>query len=290
MPDEPTALAMPTAPMEGPKGGISGRRAASGRLGRYVMGTTVTMIYVFLLAPILIIVFTSFNPTTSNTFPPTGFSLRWYSEFLDNRSFVDAFKFSLWLGVIAAVGATVVGFMSAYGIVRLLGKRRETGQSLALLPIMVPNILISISLLLALTVVPFPELGGLIFGHIMICLPFTIAGIIASLEGVDEQLELAAMTLGASRFRTMIEVVIPLTAPGLLSALIFAFIVSFGDVYISLFLSGPGRTTLPIEIFSYMQWESTPVVAAITTVQILLIVALGLIVERLVGLRKMMRV
>ena len=90
--------------------------------------------------------------------------------------------------------------------------------------------------------------------------------------------------------RTMIEVVIPLTAPGLLSALIFAFIVSFGDVYISLFLSGPGRTTLPIEIFSYMQWESTPVVAAITTVQILLIVALGLIVERLVGLRKMMRV
>jgi len=254
------------------------------------MGLIIAVIYAFLLAPILIIIFTSFNPTEANSFPPSGFSLRWYGKFLDSSGFVDAFKFSLWLGVIAAVGATVIGFVTAYGIVRFLGKRREMGQSLALLPIMVPHILISISLLLAFTLVPFPELGGLVVGHIMICLPFTIAGIIASLEGVDEQLELAARTLGASRLRTLWEVVIPLTAPGLLSALIFAFIVSFGDVYIALFLSGPGRTTLPIEIFSYMQWESTPVVAAITTVQILLIVALGLVVERLVGLRKIMRV
>lgn len=167
---------------------------------------------------------------------------------------------------------------------------RELGQSLAMLPVMIPHILISISLLLLLTIIPFPELGGLIVGHTMICLPFTVAGIIASLEGVDEQLELAALTLGASRARVLWEVVIPLTAPGILSALIFAFIVSFGDVYIALFLSGPGMTTLPIEIFSYMQWESTPVVAAITTVQILLIVLLGLVIERLVGLRQVMRV
>ena len=257
---------------------------------RLAMGSYITAIYFFLLAPILIVVFTSFNPTEANVFPPRGFSLRWYGVFLESSGFVDAFKFSIWLGLVSAVGATIIGFLSAYGIVRLLGKRREVGQSLALLPIMIPHILISISLLLALTVMPFPELGGLIFGHIVICLPFTIAGIIASLEGVDAQLESAARTLGASRLRTMIEVVIPLAAPGMLSALIFAFIVSFGDVYIALFLSGPGRTTLPIEIFSYMQWETTPVVAAITTVQILMIVLLGLVIERLVGLRKILRV
>lgn len=257
---------------------------------RLPMSIFITLIYVFLLAPILIIVFTSFNPTEANTFPPSGFSLRWYGVFFDSARFLAAFRFSLWLGVVVAVVATTVGFLTAYGILRFLGKRREIGQSLALLPIMVPHILISISLLLALTVVPFPELGGLILGQIIICLPFTIAGITASLEGVDEQLELAALTLGASRLRVLWEVVIPLIAPGLLSALIFAFIVSFGDVYIALFLSGPGRTTLPIEIFTYMQWESTPVVAAITTIQILLIILLGLIIERLVGLRKIMRV
>src|SRR5262249_3112598 len=109
-------------------------------------------------------------------------------------------------------------------------------------------------------------------------------------EGIDAQLELAALTLGASRPRALWEVVVPLVAPGLLSALLFAFMVSFGDVYIALFLSGPGRTPLPIEIFAYMQWESTPVVAAITTIQILLIIGLGLVIERLVGLRRIMRV
>jgi putative spermidine/putrescine transport system permease protein len=259
-------------------------------LRRLAIGSLVSAIYVFLLAPIIIIVFTAFNPTEANTFPPAGFSLRWYGVFLESASFVDAFRFSLWLGVVAATGATVVGFLTAYGIVRFLGRKREIGQSLSLLPIMIPHILISISLLLALTVVPIPEISALVIGHIIICLPFTIAGIIASLEGVDPQLELAALTLGASRLRVLWEVTIPLIAPGLLSALIFAFIVSFGDVYIALFLTGPGRTTLPIEIFSYMQWESTPVVAAITTVQILLIIVLGLVIERLVGLRKIMRV
>ena len=194
-------------------------------IARYGMGCFVTSIYIFLLAPVFIVVFTSFNPDDANTFPPNGFSLRWYGIFLETSGFTDAFKFSLWLGLIAAIGSTIIGFLSAYAIMRFLGQYRETGQSFALLPVMIPHILISISLLMALTIVPFPELGGLIVGHIIICLPFTIAGITASLEGVDEQLELAAMTLGASRLRTLWEVVIPLISPGLLSALIFAFIV-----------------------------------------------------------------
>jgi putative spermidine/putrescine transport system permease protein len=264
-------------------------RTALKRLGPALLRTVIAVIYAFLLGPILIIVLTSFNSTSSNAFPPTGLSLRWYGEFFRSESFVEAFKFSVGLGIAASAIATAVGFLTAYAICRFLGKRRETGQSLALLPAMIPHILISMSLLLALTFVPFPELGALLAGHVLICLPFTIAGITASLDGVDPQLESAAMTLGASRLRVLWEIVLPLIAPGVLSALIFAFIVSFGDVYIALFLSGPGMTTLPIEIFSYVQWESTPVVAAITTLQILLILALGLIIERLVGLRRIMR-
>lgn len=259
------------------------------RLGPSLLRTTVGLIYAFLLGPILIVVLTSFNATTSIAFPPKGLSLRWYGEFFKSDSFVDAFRFSVGLGIASALIATAIGFVSAYAIVRFLGRRREAGQSLALLPAMIPHIIISMSLLLALTFVPVPELVALMAGHVMICLPFTIAGITASLEGVDPQLESAAMTLGASRLQVLSEVVLPLVAPGVLSALVFAFIVSFGDVYIALFLSGPGMTTLPIEIFSYVQWESTPVVAAITTLQVLLILALGLVVERLVGLRRVMR-
>lgn len=259
-------------------------------LRRVGVGVTITLIYVFLLAPILIIVFSSFNATTANTFPPEGFSLRWYGAFVENQGFVSAFRFSVYLGLIAAFLSTAIGFVTAYGLLRFVKKRREFGQTLAMLPVMIPHILISISLLLLLTILPLPEMTGLIVGHTMICLPFTVAGIIASLEGVDVELELAAHTLGASRFRVIWEVVLPLIAPGLLSALIFAFIISFGDVYIALFLAGPGATTLPIEIFLHMQWESTPVVAAITTLQILLIIVLGLAIERLVGLRRIMQV
>lgn len=257
--------------------------------GRAAFGLLITATYAFLLLPISIVVVASFSPTQSNTYALSQASLRWYQEFFASDSFTGAFQFSLWLATVAAAGSTLLGFITAYGIVRFLGRAREVGQSFAMLPMMVPHILISLSLLLLVTQFPVPELSVLIVGHILVCLPFTVAGIIASLESVDPDLEAAAHTLGASRWRVLLEITAPLVAPGVLSSLIFAFIVSFGDVYISLFLSGPGMTTLPIEIFAYIQWESSPVISAITTVQIALIIVFGLIVERLVGLKTVMR-
>jgi putative spermidine/putrescine transport system permease protein len=261
---------------------LSGPRKAA-------FGILIALLYVFLLLPLLIVVFASFSPDQRNVYALSQASLHWYREFVASDNFTTAFRFSLWLAAIVAVLATGIGFITAYGVVRFLGRRRETGQAFAMLPMMVPHILISLSLLLVLTRFPAPELAALVIGHVLICLPFTIAGIIASLEGVDPDLEAAAHTLGASRLRVLYEVTLPLVAPGLLSALIFSFIISFGDVDIALFLSGPGMTTLPIEIFAFIQWESSPVIAAITTVQIVLIVLFGLIVERLVGLRAAMR-
>lgn len=259
-------------------------------LGRYALGALVTGLYVFLLLPMAVVIAASFSPTASDAYPWSQASLRWYREFLASQNFVHAMRFSLLLAAGSALSATLIGFVTAYGIVRYLGRRRKTGQSLAMLPMLIPHILISLSLLLLLTRVPIPEVSALVIGHVLICLPFTIAGIIASLESVDPDLEAAAYTLGASRLRVLYEVTLPLVAPGVLSAMIFAFIVSFGDVDIALFLSGPGITTLPIEIFSFIQWESSPVVAAITTVQIGLVIIFGLVVERLVGLRTAMRI
>ena len=264
-------------------------RVNLGPLARFGFGTFIALLYVFLLLPILIVVFASFSPDQRTTYALAQASLRWYRDFLDNDNFIGAFKFSLWLAAIASVFATTIGFVTAYGLVRFMGKRREFGQSLAMLPMMVPHVIMSLSLLFMLNFVPVPELWVLVVGHVLICLPFTIAGIIASLESVDPDLEAAAWTLGAGRWRVLAEVTVPLIAPGVLSALIFAFIISFGDVYMALFLSGPNMTTLPVEIFAFIQWESSPVVAAITTLQILLIIVFGLVIERLVGLRKAMR-
>ncbi|WP_127754502.1 ABC transporter permease [Devosia sp. 1566] len=258
-------------------------------LMRVLLLALVAGLYVFLLVPILIVVFTSFSPDMRNSYPIGEASLRWYSAFLDNRNFVSAFQFSLGLALVASVIATAIGFVTSYGLIRFTSKRRSSLQSLAMLPMMVPHILISLALLLLLTRFPLPEMVALVIGHVLICLPFTIAGITASLEGVDSDLEAAAHTLGATRWRVLWEVTIPLIAPGVLSACIFAFIISFGDVYVALFIAGPGATTLPIEIYNFVQWESSPVIAAITTVQIVMIVLFGLLIERLVGLRSIMR-
>jgi putative spermidine/putrescine transport system permease protein len=251
---------------------------------------TVALVYLFLLGPIAVIVATSFSPTHSMAFPPPGFSFRWYGAFLHSANFTGAFRFSLVLGICAAAIATVIGFLTAYAARRLMQRHGGVVQSLAMLPLLIPHLLISISLLMALNFVSLPDFASLLAGHVLICTPFTVAGVTASLDGVDAQLESAAMTLGASRLTALLEVVVPLVAPGVLSAFLFAFVVSFGDVYIALFLSGPGTTTLPIEIFSYVQWESSPVIAAITSVQIMMIVVLGLVIEKLVGLRRIMRI
>ncbi|MBV9137242.1 MAG: ABC transporter permease [Hyphomicrobiales bacterium] len=258
--------------------------------GRHGFMLLIVGLYVFLLAPLLVVIFASFSPDQRNVYSLSQASLHWYREFAASENFRSAFVFSIWLATVASVCATVIGFVTAYGVVRFLDRRREMGKAIAMLPMMVPHILISLSLLLVLTRFPVPELAALVVGHVLICLPFALAGIVASLEGIPHDLEAAASTLGASRLRVLTEVTLPLVAPGVLSALIFSFIISFGDVDIALFLSGPGRTTLPIEIFSFIQWESSPVIAAITTVQIFLIVAFGLAVERLVGLRAAMRI
>ena len=264
------------------------QKAASAR--RWVFSIGIVLLYVFLLLPILVVVVSSFSPDQSNTYALSQASLRWYREFVASDDFVNAFKFSLELAAVAAVVATAIGFVTAYGVTRCLGAWRETGQALSMLPMMVPHILISLSLLLLLTFLPIPELAALVIGHVLICLPFTISGIAASLEGIEPDLERAAWTMGASRWCAMREIVLPMAAPGVLSAAIFAFVVSFGDVYIAMFLSGPDMTTLPIQIYSYVQWQSSPVIAAITTVQIVMIVLFGLFIERLVGLRAAMRI
>src|SRR5262245_57659394 len=128
--------------MESPAPVVAAPRAPW-RGGRIVLSVVVTTIYVFLLAPVAIIVFSSFNPTEANTFPPTGFSFRWYSKFVESERFVRSFRFSLWLAIVAAVTTTLIGFVTAYGLVHCWQRGRGVVQSLTILPMMVPHLLIS---------------------------------------------------------------------------------------------------------------------------------------------------
>lgn len=257
---------------------------------RFLFLGFIVLVYAYLLSPVAVVILTSFNPTRLTVFPPTGFSLMWYKEFFQDPTFMNAFfNVSLKVGVIVSIVSTLMAIMASIAIVRFRFKGVAIIETFFLSPMMIPHILIGISLLLFLTKFMVGDMIRLIIGHVIICTPIAIRAIYASLSGLDPSLEEAARTLGANRLQTFYLVTLRLTFSGVLAAIIFSFIISFTDVNVSLFLTGPGITTLPIEIFTYLQWESTPVVAAITTVQVAMIIGFSFLLERLVGLSTVMK-
>jgi putative spermidine/putrescine transport system permease protein len=247
----------------------------------------VVAIYLFLLAPLLIVVAVSFDPTDAFRFPPPGLSLRWYGAFLANDTFMRAFfRVSLVIAVLVSVAATVIGGLAAVGLVRFLARGRTLVETLFLTPIVVPEILLGAALFLYYSRLKWEtSLAGLVLGHLVIAIPYVVRTVSAGLAGVDRTLEEAAMSLGASRIQAIVKDTLPLMRSSLVSGAIFAFIVSFSDINIALFVSGPETVTLPVHIFSQIMWQADPTIAAASTLQILLIAVLLAVVQRIFRLR-----
>ncbi|MDQ7819009.1 MAG: ABC transporter permease [Armatimonadota bacterium] len=247
-------------------------------------------VFVFLLAPVVVAVLTSFNPTRLNLFPPQGVSLIWYREFLQADNFTHAFvAVSLKLALIVAVVTGLLALPAAYALSRYRFRGRTLLQTLFLSPMMVPQMVVGIALLLFFARYTFADELRIVVGHTLIALPIAIRAITASLEGSDPQLEEAALSLGANPLQTFARVTAPLIGSGLLAAMLFAFTLSFTDVNVALFLTGPRTTTLPVEVFAYLRWESTPVIAAIAAVQVAMILVIALVIHRLAGLDAVVR-
>jgi len=245
----------------------------------------VILTYVMLLAPLVVIVAVSFGTSANYEFPPSGFSLKWYEAFFSSREFVHSFfQVSLVLGLLAAVIATLLGTLAAIGLVRLQFKGREALEAFYLSPLFIPEILFGAALYLIYARLGVrPSMTTLLFGHIVICTPFVIRTVSAGLVGLDPRLEESAMSLGAGRVQAFIKVALPLIQSSVLSGFIFAFIISFSDINLALFLSGPNSTTLPVYIFNLLLFEGDPSVAAASTLQIAIVGALIWIVQRIFG-------
>lgn len=254
-----------------------------------VLPLVVILVYAGLLAPLVVVIGVSFNAATGFDFPPRGLSLRWYSNFFTKTSFVDAFfRVSLLIGILAALGATLLGAFAAIGLVRFRFTGRDSLEAFFLMPLLVPHILLGAALYLY-----YARLGmkssllTIVLAHLVIATPYVIRSVTAGLVGIDPRLEEAAMSLGASRAQAFRKVTLPLLRSSLLSGAIFSFIISFSDINLSLFLSGPGMTTLPVHIFSEIQWGGDPTIAAASALQIVIIGLLILIVQRFFRLRLM---
>jgi putative spermidine/putrescine transport system permease protein len=238
-----------------------------------------SLIGVYMLAPLAFVVIDSVNPSTYGTFPLTGITAHWYGNALFQ---VPEFRSGIRTSLVVATGATaiavILGTLAAYGLTRYRFRTRELAQSFLLLPLIVPAIVFGAALfLLYIRVGLYGTLTGLILGHALLGLPFVVSIVAASLQTLGREYEEAAMDLGANPLRTFFKVTIPSIRPGLIVSALFAFVTSFDQVEVSLFLTRPRNNTLPIAMFNYEQNYQDPTLAAISAVLIGFTVVLVLI-------------
>jgi putative spermidine/putrescine transport system permease protein len=246
----------------------------------------VVVLYVFLLAPIAIVVIAAFNSGAYLRFPPEGLSLRWFGAFAQSRSFIDAFTFSLKLAAVVTVIATALGTMASLFLVRSGGRLTTPLRMLLIAPLPVPGILTGIALLIFFYAIGLGTKGtlGLVIGHTIICIPYVFLVVSSVLVGFDRTLEEAARSLGAGPLTAFRRVTLPLIKGGIIAGAIFAFITSFDEFNISLLLSGVGTTPLPIQLFDYLRFSFDPTAAVVGTISIAMAVVVVLATQRLVGL------
>lgn len=242
--------------------------------------------YLLLLAPLVVVAVVSFGSTPTFDFPPKGLSLRWYGAFFASEMFLRSFKVSQGIGGVTALVATAVGTLSAIGLVRLRFRGRAAVETFFLSPLLVPHILLGAAVYLYLARLAWPTSSlTLLVGHIVIATPYAIRCVTAGLVGIDPRLEEAAMSLGASRVQAFVKVTLPLLRSSLVTAAVFAFIISFSDINLALFLAGANAPSLPVHIFSQIQFEADPSIAAASALQIVIVGGLILLAQRLFKLR-----
>ncbi|BCH27884.1 ABC transporter permease [Mesorhizobium sp. L-8-3] len=224
----------------------------------------------FLLLPLIAILPMSFSSSSLLRLPPPGLSLRWYEAYLFDRAWMDATVNSITVGSITAVLSVILGTATAYGLARSTWKGKALLQALVLSPLLIPVIVIAVA-----TYSIFARLGlngtfaGLVIGHTVITFPYTVVVVSAALERFDPRLEQMAVSLGATPLRAFASVTFPMIQPGVIVALLFAFLNSFDEVVIATFVAGPETTTLPKRIWDGIRWEVSPTIAAVSSILIL---------------------
>jgi putative spermidine/putrescine transport system permease protein len=242
---------------------------------RVLPATLVSLILAFLALPIVVVTVVSFSSAAYLTFPPPAFGLRWYNAYFASGDWLRSSWLSIWVAAAVVVLSTLLGTLAALGIARLPKPLRIVASALILSPLIVPGIVVAIGIYYAFArygLVGTP--AGLILAHTCLAVPFVVTSVTASLSGIDPRLEQAALSLGATPIGTFFQVTLPLIRPGVLAGALFAFITSFDELVVALFISGSGAVTLPRRMWDDLQYQIDPTIAAVSTLTIVLTVAL----------------
>jgi putative spermidine/putrescine transport system permease protein len=247
----------------------------------------IAALYIFIFAPLVVVVVISLNGGTVASLPIESWSLRWYFKAFETTAFINGLWTSTWLAAAATLIAAPLALAAAIAIARADFLGRNELEAFLMAPVLVPGIVIGIALLLSASLLQLHDAPvRLLVAHVLIAFPYCMRTIYASLTRLDPVLVDGAMTLGANRWRVFWHITLPLVRPGLIAGMIFAFLQSFGDVPISLFLTDARNNTLPLTIMSYLEYNVDPTVAAMSSLVTLASLLLALGLERLAGLRR----
>ena len=244
------------------------------------------LVYIFLIGPLLVIMAASFSDTNYLKFPGEGFTLRWYEQILQVKSFGSAAKYSLIIAFAATALALLLGLPAAYALNRYRFKGKEAVKSLFLSPVLIPVIVLGFVMLrYVVNRFGLPALPSLLIGHTILSIPYVMRVVTSSLANFDFSMEVAARILGAGNMYTFFHILLPNIKSGIVSACIMAIINSFNNVSLSAFLTSAGVSMLPIEMMAYVEYHFDPTIAALAT--LLMVVTLGvmLLIEKTLGLQ-----
>ncbi|KAA0969475.1 ABC transporter permease [Aureimonas fodinaquatilis] len=237
--------------------------------GILCFGVVVGLVLFFIVLPTLLVIPMSFGTASYIEFPPRGFTFRWYIAYFQDPDWMAATFFSLRIAIATTLAATIIGTLAAIALVRGKLPGKSLIQAFTLSPIVLPHIVIAVALYLVFS--PMRLTGnffGFLIAHTMLAVPYVVITVTAVLQRFDPLLELAALNCGASRPRAFFTVVLPNIAPGVAAGAVFAFLASFDEATVSFFISGVDGKTITRKMFEDIDFNLTPVIAAVSTVMV----------------------
>lgn len=248
--------------------------------GKFLLKWITIAVYVFIFAPILVVILMSFHPHDIVSFPMPGVSLRWYARFLRNEQLLDSLRMSLTLGLAAALTAGVIGTLAAFALVRSKLRFKQLLNAVTFAPMLLSGVVMGVALLAFYQFIGLPRgFWGLVAAHTLFSLPYVVVVVSARLAGFDRSLEEAAMNLGANHLQTFRSVTLPIVAPGIVGGMLLAFTISFDEFPATQFLATPGTATVPIRIFSMIKTELNPQINVLATVMVVITVGIPAIAQ-----------
>ena len=263
------------------------------RIGRLAFHAAVILAYAVVFAPIVTVIVISFFDQEIVSFPPEALTLKWYVNAWAQRDFARGFLTSLEIALAATAFGVPIGTAASLALVRGRIPGRGVINMILLAPLAVPAIVAGSALYMFylraedwLDMDIKATLGGLVAANVLITIPWTVRLVTASLSGLDRSAEEAVANLGARPFTVFRRVTLPMLRPGIVAAALFSFVSSFENLELNLLLVGPGRTTLPVAMLSYLDFRMDPTLAAVATAQIVMVSILMLVTDRFVKLSR----